>query len=203
LTHILTDCDGVLLDWSTAFDKYMLLQHGLDVIHDSTYCIGKRYGISPDAGRDAVLIFNTTDAVHDLKPVPGAVEAMRILNEVYECRFTVVSSLSDDPKKRDAREKNLVDTFGDIFDDVICLKLTRSKADVLKNYPTGTIWLEDHATNAALGHSLGLRSHLLAHSYNRDEAAELLVENKIDGYHNNWPEMLTAIIKDIENALYY
>lgn len=198
MTHILTDCDGVLLDWNTAFDKYMLLEHGAEVLNDYTYCIGTRYGWRPEAGIAEVLKFNSTKAVHDLDPIPGAVEAMKVLNEAYGCRFTVVSSLSDDPKKRDARENNLVDVFGNVFDDVICLKLTRTKADVLREYPRGTVWLEDHAANAAIGHALGLRSHLLAHNYNRDEATELLVENKIDGYHNNWSEMLLAIIKDIE-----
>lgn len=197
--HILTDCDGVLLDWNTAFDKYMLSEHDAVVKNDNTYCIGSRYGWEPEAGLAEVLKFNASDAVHDLKPIPGAVEAIKILNEVYNCRFTIISSLSDDPKKRDAREENVKRYFGDVFEDVICMKLTRTKADVLREYPAGMIWLEDHATNAAIGHALGHQSHLLAHSYNQDEASELLVENKIDGYHMNWPHMLVAIIKEIEN----
>ena len=45
---ILTDVDGVLLDWEYAFDVY-LQQHGFRKVEGGNlkYDIGKRYGIDP------------------------------------------------------------------------------------------------------------------------------------------------------------
>jgi FMN phosphatase YigB (HAD superfamily) len=49
---ILTDADGVLLDWEYAFDVYMQ-QHGFNKQDGGNlkYNIGSRYGIDADQGK--------------------------------------------------------------------------------------------------------------------------------------------------------
>ena len=56
---ILTDADGVLLDWEYAFDVYMR-QHGFNKQEGSQfkYNIGKRYGIDAEQGKRLIKIFN-------------------------------------------------------------------------------------------------------------------------------------------------
>lgn len=197
MTKILTDCDGVLLDWNSAFDEYMKTEYGLDVVNEATYCIGTRFGLTPQEGRKHILAFNASEYVDNLKPIPGAQEAVAKLVECHNARFDVISALSDDPAKRDARHKNLVRYFGDVFDNVYCHGSTTSKAQYLQMYDPGHIWLEDHTVNAAIGSALGMKSLVLVHDYNRDETMQLMVEKKVTGCAASWPELLIAIEMEI------
>lgn len=197
MNKILTDCDGVLLDWNSAFDKHMLENYDLGVVNPDTYCIGTRFGKTAKEGRKFVLEFNSSEGVDDLKPLPGAVEAIEKLVQGHNARFDVISALSADPAKRDARHANLVRYFGDVFDEVYCHDSTTSKAQYLQMYDPGHVWLEDHTVNAAIGQALGMHSLVLIHDYNRDEAMELMVQKKVSGCASSWPELLIAIEMEI------
>ena len=56
---ILTDADGVILDWEWAFDVWMQ-EHGFKRQEGSqfVYNIGKRYGIDMEQGKKLIKIFN-------------------------------------------------------------------------------------------------------------------------------------------------
>ena len=68
---ILTDADGVLLDWEYAFDVYMR-QHGFNKVDGGNlkYNIGTRYGIDTDQGKKLIKIFNESASIGFLPP-PG------------------------------------------------------------------------------------------------------------------------------------
>ena len=43
MKKILTDCDGVLLDWAYSFEKWMKFHFDLTVVDQTEYDIAKRY----------------------------------------------------------------------------------------------------------------------------------------------------------------
>lgn len=197
---ILTDCDGVLLDWCAGFDMYMLEKYEMELQVPETYCIGARFGKSPEFGKEMVLEYNSTDAIGNLKPVPGAVEAIKHLNEAYGMRFDVITAFSDDPDMREARVDNLHRYFGDVFDDVHAHSFTTSKSSYLKMYDPGHIWIEDHVVNAALGQELGHKALVLTHPYNLSETVQLKAEDKITGWADDWDELASIIERETRDA---
>ena len=56
---ILTDCDGVCLDWEWAFNVWMQ-EHGFEEVPGSklSYDMGKRYGISREQVVKLIKVFN-------------------------------------------------------------------------------------------------------------------------------------------------
>ena len=56
---ILTDVDGVLLNWEFAFHTWME-EHGQRAAegHEFKYCVGKRFGIDPKEGKRFINFFN-------------------------------------------------------------------------------------------------------------------------------------------------
>ena len=61
---ILTDCDGVLLDWEFAFDCWMQ-SHGFTQAEGGKleYKISRRYNISPEQGKQLTKVFNASASV--------------------------------------------------------------------------------------------------------------------------------------------
>ena len=193
---ILTDCDGVLLDWLGSFDQWMLEEHNKEVVNERVYCIGGRYGESPQYGKERVLEFNGSDAVDYLSPMPGAVRAVETLGAKGHT-FDVITAFSDDPVRIEKRRELLEEHFGNVFGELHSHSFTTSKYPYLELYEPGHIWIEDNAANAAIGQALGHRSFLLTHPYNEDEGQELLIENKISGVSDNWHDLLQSILKEL------
>ena len=54
---ILTDCDGVLLDWESAFHKWME-SHGHVKVAHGMYDISQQYGFEKAQGKQLIKIFN-------------------------------------------------------------------------------------------------------------------------------------------------
>ena len=165
---ILTDCDGVLLNWNKAFG-YWMEKAGHKLIDDESYDISTRYGISKDAGVKAVLNFNHSSAVRDLPPQDDAITFVKALRQ-HGYRFSVISSLSAHPLARVRRIGNLTNVFGhDIFTEVICLPIGLSKEESLNPHRgSGRWWIEDKPENAELGERMGLRSILYNLPHNKN-----------------------------------
>ena len=81
---ILTDCDGVILDWEYAFDVYMQ-QHGFTKQDGGNlkYNIGARYGIDPDQGKRLIKIFNESAHMGFLPPLRDAMFYVKRLHEEH------------------------------------------------------------------------------------------------------------------------
>ena len=157
---ILTDCDGVLLNWNRAFSAWMEAK-GHVLQNDHTYDISDRYGISRSEGHQAVLDFNSSPEVGFLPIQDDALRPVRQLSAMGY-GFLVTTSLSDDPIARSRRIKNLEMTFGkNIFLDAICLPLGASKEPYLEAHrDSGRWWIEDKPENAVLGRKMGLNAVL-------------------------------------------
>lgn len=191
---ILTDADGVLFDWNSAFDEFMETE-GFPKIPgtDHEYSIAARHGITHHQGQELVKKFNESWRVEHLKPFKDSVEYVTKLAQ-HGFRFVVVTSISDHPDAADRRRINLVNTFGDIFDDVQCLEQGASKHSALEQWSdSGFFWIEDHMRQAEAGHEVGLKTILINHPYNTHYSSDLFPRVS---YDTPWKEIYDIVIRD-------
>lgn len=169
---ILTDCDGVLLDWEEGFSIWMD-HHGHDAVdgHKLMYEMSDRYGITKDQGKKLIKTFNESAAIGFLPPLRDSQYYIRKLAEEHGYKFLAVTSLSKDPYARELRIRNLQKLFGDIWVDVICLDTGADKDEILaelgEKYP-GNWWIEDKPENVDWGVDAGFNGILIEHGHNMD-----------------------------------
>lgn len=164
---ILTDVDGVLLNWLEGFDTFMSEKgYYADPDNGHMYQLSLRHHIDQLEVYKVAKEFNTSEKIARLKPLADAREYVSKLQE-HGFRFIAITSLSDHPNSYEFRKQNLEDLFGDIFDELICLDTGAPKADVLRRWEgSGLFWIEDHVKNALDGVDLGLRSVLVSAAHN-------------------------------------
>ena len=164
---ILTDCDGVLLNWEFAFDCWME-DKGFKRIRKDEYDICIRYGITKPEASKFIKDFNESAAIGFLPPLRDAMYYVKRLHEEHGFVFHCITSLSLDPNAKKLREMNLNKLFGDTaFEKVVCLDTGADKDDALEPYKnTRCWWVEDKPENAETGYNMGLRSILMEHGHN-------------------------------------
>jgi FMN phosphatase YigB (HAD superfamily) len=166
---IVTDADGVLLNWEWAFEVWME-EHGhkLQPDHAGAYDMGLRYGISKEDTRKLIKLFNESAAIGFLPALRDATYYVKMLHEKHGYVFDVVTSLSTNPYAQKLRKKNLRKLFGETaFRKFKFLTTGGDKDAALLPYKdSGLWWIEDKIENAELGHSLGMKSLLMAHGHN-------------------------------------
>lgn len=166
---ILTDADGVLLDWEWAFNVWMQ-EHGFEEVPGSklNYDMSVRYGIPKEQVTKLICIFNESAAIGFLPALRDAMYYVKRLHEEHGYVFHCITSLSLDPNAGKLREMNLHKLFGkQAFERIVCLDTGADKDQVLMEYQdTGCYWIEDKPENAVVGHTAGLRSLLVEHGHN-------------------------------------
>ena len=132
MKKIITDCDGVLLDWAFAFDVWMGEQGYLRLPNtDQYFDQTKRYGIDPEEALDCVSRFNQSGSVGYIPAYKDSVEYVnKFAQEGY--RFDVISSLHID--KFAQKLSNAVSKFvvGDGFNKSVTLGPLITEDAVLK-----------------------------------------------------------------------
>lgn len=166
---ILTDCDGVLLDWGHSFFQWMLAR-GYNPVEgaEKLYKIEEVFGMSRDVTKPLVQQFNESAWMKDLTPFRDAVKYVRKLHEEHGYVFHCITSMSNDVKACQLRKENLEKIFGKgVFEVLNCLDCGADKDDALEPYRDSELWwIEDKPANADLGVEMGLNSILLAHGHN-------------------------------------
>lgn len=166
---ILTDVDGVLLDWEWAFSVWMQERGFVQKPGAKNYyCISEQFeNIERSDTKKFTKLFNESAAIGFLPPLRDSVYWMRRLNEELGYRFHAITSLSTDKNAQKLRRMNLEKYYGQVFDEVICLPTGGDKDEALAPYKdSGLFWIEDKPSNADLGHALGLKSILMEHGHN-------------------------------------
>ena len=98
---VLTDCDGVLLDWETAFHAWMA-QHGYVKKVEAIYDMSETYGIEKAEGKRLIKEFNESAWMGYLKAFWDARSGVaRLYENGY--RLHVITSLSLDKKAKRLR----------------------------------------------------------------------------------------------------
>jgi hypothetical protein len=166
---ILTDCDGVCLDWEWAFNVWMQ-EHGFEEVPGSKlqYDMSLRYDISKEQVRKLIKVFNESAAIGFLPAMRDAMYYVKKLVEKHGYRFHAITSLSLDPNAQKLREMNLHKLFGSTaFERIVCLDTGADKDEALEEYEgTGLYWIEDKISNAETGYKYGLQPLLLEHGHN-------------------------------------
>ena len=179
---ILTDCDGVLLDWSHGFRKF-LRKKGVTNLEDF-------WSLSPFYTRNLVEEYNNSSYIGFLPPYKDSLEYVRYLHK-HGYVFGVITSLSDNIYTGKLRERNLKEVFGDtVFDFVWSIKCMGDKTEYLRKFEnTQLYWIEDRIDNAEIGASLGLKSILLKNEETTDYQNDKIISV------NSWKEIYNIMVK--------
>ena len=187
---ILTDIDGVVLDWEEGFNVWMQ-HHGHELVegYQFQYNVGLRYGMTREQGNKLVKQFNESAAIGFLPPLRDAQWYINLLHEKHGYKFIALTSLSLDPYAKELRVRNLKKLMGDSFMEVICLDTGADKDEILAEYGAkypGNYWIEDKPENLKAGTNVGLKGILIEHGHNMNEE----VDGKIV---KNWEELYSYI----------
>ena len=166
---ILTDCDGVLLNWEYAFTVWMEQHFGdKEVVDPDNYDVGKRYGLTRDRKEELVRFFNESAAIGFLPPLRDAMYYVDLLHRKHGYTFHMITSLSKDESAQKLRIQNTQKLFGETaFTKFIFEDTGADKDGVLEPYRgSGLYWIEDKVENAQLGDHLGLESIVVEHAHN-------------------------------------
>ena len=169
MKKIITDCDGVLLDWAFAFDVWMREQGYFRIPNtDHYFSQAKRYGISESEALGLVHDFNQTGALGYIPAFKDSVEYVtRLAREGW--RFDVVTMIGKDKYAHRLRKINLQHLFGDVFDEIYCAgDFTKSKRSILEKYKdTNYVWIDDRVDYCRDGDKVGLKTFCMDWPYNR------------------------------------
>ena len=164
---ILTDCDGVLLDWEYHFYKWLKETEGYERLGPE-YNIGKAIGVAQKTGARFVNLFNRSEYMKTLSPMRDAIKYVRKLHEEHGYIFHVITSQTNCRLAQEYRKENLRNVFGEVFDGFTILNTGEDKAEALKKWEgTECFWVEDKAANIKMGNDVGLRGILIDHTWNK------------------------------------
>ena len=190
---ILTDCDGVILNWEFAFCTWME-QHGyVQVVNGNHYYdIGERFGITKEEAKAKVKIFNESAAIGFLPALRDAMYYVKRLHEEHGYEFHCITSLSLDPSAKKLRQMNLDKMFGpSAFTVLECLDTGADKDEFLdeRYADTGYYWMEDKMQNAVAGLNVGLTPILIEHGWNMNDSVPVGMKKVV-----KWKEIYEHIV---------
>ena len=185
---IITDADGVLLDWFHSFSQWMK-KRGYRADNPENYKIDEVYGLIRIEGKRLVREFNESADIAFLTPHLDAIKYVKKLHEEHGYVFHVVTSQTDNLHAQNLRIQNLKALFGEtVFEEITILDTGADKDDALLKYKdTGCWWVEDKPENAEIGVLLGLEGILMEHNHNKDYLSTNIMTAK------NWKEVYEII----------
>jgi len=168
---ILTDCDGVLMNWEYAMNVWMQTQ-GYKIVDDGQqhYDMKDRYNLPSSVSRRLVRQFNESAAMGFLPPLRDAMYYVDLLHRKHGYTFHMITALSNDEHAQMLRIQNCKKLFGETaFTKFIFCDTGEDKDEVLEPYrDSGLLWIEDKLLNAQTGDRLGLESIMVEHAHNMD-----------------------------------
>ncbi len=166
---ILTDCDGVLMNWEYAMNVWMQTQ-GYKIVDDGQqhYDMKDRYNLPSSVSRRLVRQFNESAAMGFLPPLRDAMYYVDLLHRKHGYTFHMITALSNDEHAQMLRIQNCKKLFGETaFTKFIFCDTGEDKDEVLEPYrDSGLLWIEDKLLNAQTGDRLGLESIMVEHAHN-------------------------------------
>jgi FMN phosphatase YigB (HAD superfamily) len=185
--NILTDVDGVLLDWHGPFRRWMAEQGFVEDLSQKTYSLAKKYHLDENQMREMVIRYNRSAAVGFCPAERDAVHYVRRLGE-RGFKFICITAMGGDRFSEMLRIQNLERLFGQVFINHHFVGLNESKDHILELYNgTECWWIEDKLSNAEAGLKHGLRPILIRHEYNAHcDSEDILVVD-------NWKQIFTIV----------
>jgi len=193
---ILTDVDGVLLEWEHHFTKWMLQRTLFDEkgarYHpyrllpnkENTYEMAERFGLTKPEIRKEIREFNRSAWMGTQRPMYNSQTWVKLLAAEGWTFIPITSQTSDKPAQ-ELRKRRLGELFGDhVFTNYHILGTGADKDSALAEFHgTGLYWVEDKPHNALAGLNYGLKPILIDHPYNRDFNHKEIIRV------NNWQDI--------------
>jgi uncharacterized HAD superfamily protein len=190
---ILTDVDGVLLEWEDHFKKWMNAKGYKELKNtDTEYDMSVRYGIHKDHGSELIREFNKSAWMSTQSPMLDSQTWVKLLHAEGWTFIPITSQTSDIPAQ-ELRKKRLAELFGDtVFTNYFILETGDHKDAALAEFHgTGLWWIEDKWSNVIKGLEYGLKPLLYNHDYNQGLTHENVIRV------NNWEHIYKIITKRI------
>ena len=199
---ILTDVDGVLLEWEHHFTKWMLQRTLFDergsryypysLLPDkqNTYEMAERFGLTIKEIRKEIREFNRSAWMGTQRPMPDSQTWVKLLYAEGWTFIPITSQTSNKPAQ-ELRKKRLGELFGDhVFSNYHILGTGADKDSALAEFHnTGLYWVEDKPKNALAGLKYGLKVLLYDHPYNQDFNHPEITRV------NNWEQIHKLLVK--------
>ena len=205
---ILTDVDGVLLEWEHHFTEWMLQRsYFTDEVGEGyigkkvypyklidhkqdTYEMAERFGLTKTEIRKEIREFNKSAWMGTQQPMPDSQTWVKLLAAEGWTFIPITSQTSDIPAQI-LRKKRLGELFGEYaFKNYHILDTGSDKDSALAEFHnTGLYWVEDKPKNALAGLKYGLKPILIDHLYNRDFNHPDIVRV------NNWKQIHELLVK--------
>jgi len=183
---ILTDVDGVLLDWEYHFYKWVKEEYDLLPLTTHTYRIDETLAIDYKTSRKMTVKFNSSVNMKYLSPFRDAVKYIRKLHEEHGFIFHVITSQTNDIRAQNWRKQNLIDVFGNVFDGFTIIGCGDDKTEALSVWDgSECYWIEDKEENIIMGDEFGLDGLLMSNDHNLGAFSSRRV--------NNWKEVYRII----------
>lgn len=175
---IYTDVDGVLLNWTGRFIRW---------VHDNgheyksggirlkspivDFNFHASLDITPELLETLIAEFNCHDHFSFLPPQADAIKYTRKLHEEYGYTFTAITSIGSSGSRK-GRWDNINLYYKNIVTDIIFVNNKRQSLEaVFKEertlHDSPVFWIEDNYDNAMYGHNIGFHTILLDKPYNR------------------------------------
>ncbi len=173
---VIFDCDEILLDHLGGFKKYVEKYYDIKTVGEPVqYNLQDWLQCDGEQVMDLLKNFNFYSYEFGLlEPMDRyVVNAMKSLREEYpDVAFIVVTKSGTFGHGEVLRKVNLMNVFGDIFDDIIILENYQSKratySKLKEQYNVLTV-VDDHLANIDVAESLGLDTVVLDCSHNRNQ----------------------------------
>ena len=182
---ILTDVDGVLLEWENHFTQWMVSRgHDLVPNYVPAYAMHTRFNLNEDFVRKQTHEFNKSAWMSTQPPMPDSQTWVKLLHAEGWTFIPITSQTSDIPAQ-ELRKRRLEELFGkNVFENYFIFETGASKDKALVEFrDTGLYWVEDKWTNAVAGLKYGLKPLFIDHPYNREYSHPNITRV------NNWKEI--------------
>jgi len=196
---ILTDVDGVLLEWENHFTQWMLKRshfvrgkrkqtYRLLPNKQSEYAMEKRFGVTPTIIKREIREFNRSAWMATQPPLPEAVKFVKLLHAEGWTLIPITSQTSDVPAQM-LRKRLLSELFGEhVFQNYFILETGDNKDSALAEFKdTGLHFVEDKWQNCMTALKYGLKPILINHAYNQH------FKNSKVMRVNNWKDIHTFL----------
>ena len=189
---ILTDVDGVLLEWENHFTKWMI-SRGAKLKNEfkAEYDMQRRFVDATEDIKLAIREFNKSAWMGTQPPMPESQTWVKLLH-AEGWTFIPISSQTSDIPAQELRKRRLEELFGEYaFYNFHILETGQDKDDVLAEFHgTGLWWVEDKWTNALAGLKYGLKPLFIDHPYNREYSHPDITRV------NNWKQIHEIVSND-------
>ena len=186
---ILTDVDGILLEWENHFTKWMISRgHELIPNHVPAYAMHTRFNLEENFVRKETREFNKSAWMGTQPPILDSQTWVKLLHAEGWTFIPITSQTSDKPAQ-ELRKKRLEELFGTkTFQNYFIFETGASKDTALIEFhDTGLWWIEDKWTNALAGLKYGLKPLFYNHPYNQE------YEHPNITRVNNWEQIYKII----------